>query len=108
MSKINKSNNNTTNEKKLRIDIDNGPSRLRKLKKSEKEKTIDGFQYEQRLKEQYSKIIGKSEVFNWADPSKNKQAHTGLEEAEDAEGEDEDLISKLLKTNTTIFQNHTS
>ena len=54
MTKITKKSKNgdkITNDNKVSIDIENGPSRLRKLKKSEKEKTIDGFQYEQRLKE---------------------------------------------------------
>jgi hypothetical protein len=51
MTKTSKNSGKLTNENKVSIDIENGPSRLRKLKKSEKEKTIDGFQYEQRLKE---------------------------------------------------------
>ena len=75
MTKIAKSKNKgekATVDKGMTIDIENGPSRLRKLKKSENEKTIDGFQYEQRLKEQYSKIIGKSDVFSWADRSKKE------------------------------------
>ena len=54
------------------MDIDSGPSRLRKLKQSEKEKKISGKEYSSRLKEQYSKIIGQSEIFDWANVSPDK------------------------------------
>jgi len=43
--------NKSGKEGGITIDIENGPSRLRKLKKSENEKSIDGFQYQERLKE---------------------------------------------------------
>jgi len=54
MSKMTKSKMNSNKAaigKRVTIDIENGPSRLRKLKKSENENSIDGFEYEQRLKQ---------------------------------------------------------
>ena len=51
--------------KALQVDIE-GKAKLRKLKQTEKEKNVDGVAYQERLKEQYMKIIGQNDVFNWA------------------------------------------
>jgi hypothetical protein len=63
------------------------------LKQTEKEQKIDGRAYQERLKEQYMKIIGQNDVFNWA---------TKPVEEEEAAPE-EDPIQRLLQSNTSIF-----
>lgn len=91
------------------MDIDSGPSRLRKLKQSEKEKKISGKEYSSRLKEQYSKIIGQSEIFDWANvsPDKTKQAAPVSKKSGGDDQDNDDLIDpiqKLLQSNTSIFK----
>jgi hypothetical protein len=63
------------------------------LKQTEKEQKIDGGAYQERLKEQYMKIIGGNDVFNWA----TKPVEEVLAEPE------EDPIQRLLQSNTSIF-----
>lgn len=81
---------------KLTVNIED-KSRLRKLKQTEDEKQIKGSEYAERLQEQYSKIVGGTELFSWANLPK-ESASTGI-----ADEEDDDPISKLLKSNTSVF-----
>lgn len=83
---------------KLNVNIEDS-SRLRKLKNEEAETHISGEQYTQRLQKYYEKATGQdheNDLFSWAKPVV-KQFHM------ETEPEDEDPISKLLKSNTKVF-----
>ena len=73
-------------------------SRLRKLKKSEAEDKIQGTEYVSRLKEQYNKLLGDNDLFNWAAPKPpSEQPNAAGASAND------DLIMALLQSNTSVF-----
>ena len=88
----------------LKVDIDSGPSRLKKLKKEEGEKVVTGIEYQERLREQQQKIIGSSDLFGWA-----KKDQSQIDEGADLSGnqdqgaEEMDPIQKLLQSTTSIF-----
>lgn len=73
-------------------------SRLRKLKKSEAEDKIQGTEYVSRLKEQYNKLLGDNDLFNWAAPKQpSEQPNAAGASAND------DPILALLQSNTSVF-----
>jgi hypothetical protein len=71
----------------------NEESRLRKLMKTEAETKIAGDEYTKRLQEYHSQV-NQSSLFQWA--KAKPEATQQLEE--------EDPISKLLHSNTSIFE----
>ena len=56
-----------------------------------------GSEYAKRLQDQYEKVIGSSELFSWAQVKKDEIVEEG------ARQEDEDPITKLLKSNKSVF-----
>lgn len=82
-------------DSKVHVDIENR-SRLRKLKKEENEKELLGDEYTKRLQEQYLKIQGEHQMFQWAKPKEER-----------SEDEDSDPIGDLLKSNTSVFGKRT-
>lgn len=83
---------------KLQVNIED-MSRLRKLKREEGETHVSGQVYAQRLQEQYTKTSteGAADLFAWAKPMIHKMS------TDDEEPEEEDPITKLLKSNTSVF-----
>ena len=73
--------------------VSGSPGRLSGAKHTEDEDTVAGSEYSKRLVEQFT---NKSALFDWARP----EIDTVQEHFED---EDEDPISKLLKSNTAVF-----
>ncbi|CDW85091.1 u3 small nucleolar rna-associated protein 18 homolog [Stylonychia lemnae] len=84
---------------KITVNIED-KSRLRKLKQTESEKQIKGNEYAERLQDQYSKMTGGSELFSWA--ALPTQDGNVLSVAQD--DEDDDPITKLLKSNANVYQ----
>jgi hypothetical protein len=78
-------------EANMEVDISK-QSRLRKLKTTEKEDVVGGAEYSKRLVTQFTNT---SSLFDWARPKE--------EELVVASDSDEDPISKLLKSNTSVF-----
>ena len=66
---------------------------------------MTGNEYSQRLQEQYSKIIGNSEIFGWASVEKARaDGKDGLKHVRNqVDEDDEDPIARLLKSNTNIY-----
>ena len=83
----------------LQVDIDS-KSRLRKLKATEAETSVDGAEYQRRLQETYTKLHSAHSMFQWA-----QQAKDDSDAAEDSS--DEDAIGTLLKSNTSVFGSRT-
>ena len=74
-------------------------SRLRKLKKEEGETHVSGETYMKRLQEHYTTTTAAGDLFAWAKPQQVQQ--------DAVESEDEDPITKLLKSNTKAFSRNT-
>ena len=81
-------------EAKLEVDISK-QSRLRKLKQTEEEDVVGGAEYSKRLVTQFTNT---SSLFDWARPKEDEVA-ADLPSDE----EDDDPISQLLKSNTSVF-----
>ena len=70
----------------------NNESRLRKLMKTEAETEIAGEEFSKRMKE-YHGLVTESSLFEWAKTKPDA-----------GQKEDDDPISKLLHSNTQIFE----
>ena len=88
-------------DSKIKVDIES-VSRLRKLKKTEEEKEVQGTDYTQRLQDHYQKQLTQSnthQLFQWAESN----ADQNNKQTEDDSGSEEDPIGNLLKSNKAVF-----
>ncbi|TNV73453.1 hypothetical protein FGO68_gene12597 [Halteria grandinella] len=86
---------------KLQVNIEDR-SRLRKLKKEEGETLVTGDIYMKRLQDHYNTTSGAADLFAWAKPQPPKPSH----HSENID--EEDPITQLLKSNTSVFSSHTT
>ena len=104
------------NVAKLQVNI-NEKSRSRKLMKTEEEKEIAGSDYAKRLQDYYASVQNDSAIFGWAKRKESVDttatsgavstgvAAKGAESGTNADDSDsDDPISKLLKSNTNVYE----
>lgn len=84
----------------LRVDIATS-SRLRKLRKSEKEQVISGTEYTQRLRDQFSKIGGGSGAA-WATLPSDQPLSSSTTTESDDENDDTNLLSERKKGDSSV------
>lgn len=103
MENISLSNNNNQepkwvdeDDKEIQISISN-KNNLKKLKKTKNEDYISGVEFQERLRDQFSKMNNKSDIYKWAFESED------TEKADDETEESTTSINNLLKTDKSLI-----